>query len=40
MLSVEKALFGVRELDFTGFHVSGDGVTPMKSKCGGHAYDA
>jgi hypothetical protein len=31
MLSVEKALFGVRELDFTGFHVSGKGVMPMRS---------
>jgi hypothetical protein len=31
MLSVENALFGVRELDFTGFHVSGKGVMPMRS---------
>jgi hypothetical protein len=31
MLSSEKALFGVRELDFAGFLVSGKGVTPMKS---------
>ena len=31
MLSDEKWLFGVTELDFTGFHVSGTGVLPTKS---------
>lgn len=30
-LSGEKCLFGVCDLDFTGFHVSGAGVSPMKS---------
>ena len=31
MLSDEKWLFGVTELDFTGFHVSGADVLPTKS---------
>ncbi len=31
MLSIEKCLFDVAELNITGFHVSGAGVLPMKS---------
>jgi hypothetical protein len=30
-LHADKTVFGVQELDFAGYHISGDGVSPLMS---------